>query len=327
MKKYILMALFGILVGVFYIFLRTSIPVETKSVKYHFSEEIKPVSYNSVVGKINLESVAIRLIVLRHCPDAAGNPDARGVLEAVNIGASKGLNIKDLGDFRITPNGGTELRRKVVWQAASNDKFAGLKEFISEQMKVDAVPGDTMIIYTMGHGGGDGLLVTLGQRKEILKVIAEAAEENSQETLWWSMNCHADAYLPRINTLNETQQELVSVLPTSTAHDLSWFSGEIAVFKKLFTKMAEEPKEIDKDGDEVIVAKELADFLNSYKFSGHPNGSNKGSLLLSKSPDEPIFGLLGGIARNIKIINKTEGNYPEKYIPIPKRNKIVPEVK
>lgn len=269
---------------------------------------LKPCSV-STVGKIELEDVSIRMLILRHCSDREVVPETTEVFEAVDIGKNKGLDIKTLGDFRITPNGGRLIRNKVALE--------GLKDFLDQQIKVDAVYGDTIIIFTTGHGGGGGELVEIGQRKDFLKIVAEVAEKNNQETIWWASNCHASARLPLIDTLNEKQQELVSVEPTSTARELSWFGDEGDVFRALFSIMAEKPKEIDLNQDLIIDAGELKKVLNKIK-------KGRGDLFLAKNLEEPIFGLKQGIARKIKIIDKTEGILTEDYIPRIKGRNMIP---
>lgn len=180
-------------------------------------------------------------------------------------------------------------------------------------MKIDAVYGDTLIVYTIGHGSGNGNIMRLGQRENVMKAIAMAAEENNQETLWWQLSCHAAAKLPPISSLNKTQQELFSMTASSPANELSYFATQGKQFAAMFDALASKSREIDPDKDEIVTAQELSDFLSA-KF-----GTKRGKLVFAKSDDEPIFGLTTGLANAIPIRdrNNQEQEYPRNYIPLP----------
>lgn len=265
------------------------------------------------VGKIQInEGVSVRLLILKHCPDSIADGDADDAVQAANLAATNGLNIRQIGNHRIDREGVTD--RNLAW----GQKFYtadGLKNFISESMKKDAEPGDTLIIYTIGHGGGDGSLMRLGQRGPIMKLMAEAAAENEQETFWWQLSCHAAAALPPISELSDKEQEYFSMIASSTASELSYFRSQGPQFQKLFMAMAEKSTKIDPNQDDIIVAKELADFLDKEIEPG------RGSLFYARSPDEPIFSL--DWANRIPIIGPDGRIWQPPgrgYIPHPQRN-------
>lgn len=254
--------------------------------------------------QVKLEHCPIRLLILKHCPDENGNIEGRKAIQAVNVAKSKGLTIEDVGNFHINKKGQTDA----VWNdVVKPEDLAGLKEFISEQMKKNAQPGDTFIIYTVGHGGGDGSLMRLGQRKDLARIIAEAAAENEQNTLWWQMSCHAANSLPKMDSFSDTEQEYFSMIASSSAQDLSWFGREVAIMQKVFVIMATHEDEIDTDGDGTITAGELAKCLAKVD---EPNREN---LLWARSPDKIIFGYR--LADQIPIFDGQNGQYPKGYIP------------
>ena len=270
------------------------IPIQTPKIGEHY------------VGKVS--SISVRILVLRHSPDSIGRTDAQQAIQAANLAASKGLNIRDIGNYRINRDG--RMESKLIWgQKMNMDK---LKNFISEQMKISAEPGDTLVIYTVGHGGGDGGIDNIGQRQIVVDAIAQAAEENNQETLWWQLSCHAAAKLPKISSLSERQQELFSMIASSEANKLSYFCTQGEQMEKVFVAMAERSKAIDPDQDEVITAKELADFLDTTIWKG------RGDLLFASNPDEPIFGLRD-FANMLPVVNEkgVKIKRPDKFIPLP----------
>lgn len=263
-----------------------------------------PVQY---IGKVNIKTVSIRLLVLKHCFERMADGDANLAIEAANLAATKGLDIEDIGNFYINENG--RVNRNVMWQKCSLEK---LKDFVSSQMKVKAQPGDTLVIMTIGHGSESGYLDMLGRRSEVMKAIAEAAEENNQETLWWQLSCYASAYLPKINEISQKQQDVFSIVASSDASTPSPADLEGRIMKKLFVGMAETPELVDTDLNSVITSQELSNYLNIIE-------RNRGSLVYAKSPSEPIFGL--NLAWRIPIVDKNnpQNNYPKDYIPIPSR--------
>ena len=260
------------------------------------------------IAKASMPSYRVRFLVLKHCPDNVADTDANQAVQAANLGAEKGLDINTIGNFHIDKEGKTNS-----WHyAVSLDDLEGLTRFISSQMKVEAEAGDTLVIYTLGHGSGSGTVMRLGHRKNVMNAIARAAEENNQETLWWQLSCHAAAELPPISSLNEKQQELFSMTASSPANKLSYFTTQGKQFAALFSAMAEESADIDPDRDGIITAGELKGFMIK-KF-----GQERGSLVYARSEGEVIFGL--DLPNRIPIIdrNNQQGDYPRNYIPFPK---------
>ena len=283
-----------------------------KPSNFQYTSVVEPSAESPYIGKVRFESISIRLLVLKHCPDNIADIDANEAIQAANVAESKGLTVSTIGNYRVNKQGKTD---RMAWgKKVSLDDLQGLKAFISDQMKKDAVPGDTIIVYTIGHGGGDGSLMRLGQREKLFRAIAEAAEENDQETFWWQLSCHAAARLPSIDTLNERQKDLFSMTASSPANELSYFRTQGKIFSAVFNAMAEKSSEIDPDGDETVTAGELSDFI-SKRF-----GEKRGKLVYARDRKEPIFGF-NGLANQIPIRdrNNPQGEYPRDYIPMPKR--------
>jgi hypothetical protein len=268
------------------------------------------------VGQVKFDNISIRMIVLRHCWDDWGVKDTGQAIQAVNVGASKGLTIEQIGDYNIDKNG--TINRNVSWSDPMD--FAGLKDFVSEQMKINAETGDTFIIYTVGHGGGSGTLVTLGQRADVMKIFAEAAAENEQETFWWQLSCHAAAKLPAISTLSEEEQDYFSMMASSPANQLSYFGTQGAQMRIVFNAMANKSPDIDPNGDEVITAGEFKAFLNKHVREGSFPSGHRGDLFFARDDDEPIFGVMP-LALKIPIVDRDnpQGSYERDYIAVPSR--------
>ena len=272
------------------------------------------------VGQMKVSNVennfSVRLLVLKHCMESMADGDAKLAIEAANLAQSKGLRIKDIGNHYVNSDGQikrTSDSQGLVWgQKFYMDQF---KQFVKEQMKVNAESGDTLVIFTIGHGHGGGTLQMLGQRREVMMALAEAAEETEQETLWWQLSCHAAAKLPSISELNQQQQELFSIVASSTADQLSPAYVEGKHMEKVFVALAEADDKIDPNRDETVTAGELKGFMAS------EIGEVRGRLVFAKSDDEPIFGLYS-LANRIPIINRNGNNqqFPRNYIPMPKRN-------
>lgn len=271
---------------------------------------------NEFVGKVKFDNMSIRMIILRHCWDSIGIIDTKEAIQAVNVSASAGLTIEQIGDYNIDKNG--TINKNVSWSDPMD--FVGLKKFVSDQMKINAEAGDTFIIYTIGHGGGGGGLATLGQRADVMKTFAAAAAENQQETFWWQLSCHAAAKLPAISTLTEEEQGYFSMLASSPADQLSYFRTQGAQMKKVFNAMANKSREIDPNGDEMITAGEFRGFLNKHIPNGSFPSGRRGDLFFARSDDEPIFGAMP-LARKIPIVDRDnpQGEYERDYIAIPSK--------
>ena len=214
-----------------------------------------------------------------------------------------------IGDYRIDKDGQTQ---RVAWGQIYD--LAGLKRFVSEQAKIGAKPGDTLIVFTIGHGGKEVGLMRLGEREGVMKMLAEVAEENNQEMFWWQLSCYAASNLPPISSLTERQQELFAMSASSTETEESPAGVEGKQMQEVFVAMADKSIELDADQDDVVTAGELGVFMKK-RF-----GAKRGGLIYARSPDEPIFGLTAGLANQIPIVdrNNPQGKYPRGYIPTPK---------
>lgn len=310
MKKFVFLATLLVLLGC----QQQEVPVQTTQ----FSSIVETDEPSEFIGKVRLnDNISIRILMLKHCPDAVADGDSALALQAANLAKSKGLNIRDIGDYRIDKEGKTQ---RVAWGETYD--LEGLKQFVGEQMKVGAKEGDTVIVFTIGHGGKDGGLMRLGQREGVMKMLAEVAEENNQETFWWQLSCYAASQLPPISSLTERQQELFAMSASSTASEESYFGSEGKQMQEVFVAMAEKSVELDADQDEVVTAGELGAFMTK-RF-----GAKRGGLIYARSQDEPIFGLVGGLANQIPIVdrNNPQGKYPRDYISIPRNTAPVKEL-
>lgn len=266
--------------------------------------EIAPLYGSSVLQP----DMSIRLIALKHCRESMADGDANLALGAVKKAKDAGLNIKAVGNHYINKNG-VGMQVKFI---DFNSDLPKLRDFVTKEMKTEATPGDTLIIFTIGHGMPDGTLVGLGQRADVMKALADAADENDQRTLWWQLSCHAAARLPDIKSLSVNQQRVFSVLASSTAQDTSAAFVQGKIMETVFMALARKDKSIDPDGDGMITAQEFRNFLNA-------SGSRKGDLLFVSSMENPIFGF-DDWANRIPIVNRIvpQDFFPTSKIPYPK---------
>jgi len=276
--------------------------------------QIQTIDSEQFVFRVKLDDeISIRLLILKHAPDDIANKDGEFALRAANVGSTRGLNIKNIGNFHVDKEGKTY---DVAWSRAYGyNDLDGLKQFISEKAKVGAVYGDTLMVYTIGHGSGDGSLMLLGHRKNLMKVLAEVAEENDQKLFWWQLSCHAAASLPSISTLTDSQKPLFSMTASSPANEVSYFNTQAQLMQKMFVSLSEKDADIDPNRDGEVAAEELKNFMvRNY-------GEKRGSLMYADDPQQVIFGLGGGLANKIPVVDKnnSQGDYPKNYIPFPKK--------
>lgn len=185
-----------------------------------------------------------------------------------------------------------------------------LKDFISQKVKESNLPKDSsLIIVTIGHGSPSGSLHNLGQRSELQKAIAEAAEENNQKILWWQLSCYSAAKLPSIETLNEKQKELFSVLNTSDEKTPSPAYIEGKIMEKMFSSIISE--EIDANKDQEIDGYEFRKKMNEIK-------KGRGDLFRTHDMSAPLFGI--NLANRIPVQDiKSNQIMPRGFVPIPSR--------
>jgi hypothetical protein len=253
------------------------------------------------------QDMKIRVLALKHSKEQMAQGDQDLAFRNIEKAKEKGLDIKPIGGHWVNKDG--EMRVK----AEGFENIDQFRQFVSERMKVDAEYGDTLVIFTIGHGAASGYLDNLGQRGDVLKAIGQAAQENEQRTLWWQLSCHAAARLPDITTLPEAQQELLSIVCSSSAAQLSPAGVEGELMGRVFVALAEKSKAIDPDQDEEVNAQEFQDFLRS-------SGTKRADLFFVARKDLLIFGGLD-LANQIPIKdrNNPQGKYPRGYIPRPKK--------
>tara|TARA_Y100000034_G_scaffold43496_3_gene53120 strand:+ start:38139 stop:38984 length:846 start_codon:yes stop_codon:yes gene_type:complete len=255
------------------------------------------------VGRVTLKGrTIVRLLILKHSFEQVAKDEEIAIVQAANLAATKGLQIKDIGSHHINGEG------KINW--GKKCTLSNLKAFVSEQMKISAQAGDTLIIYTTGHGDSGGGLSRLAQRKTVMTAFAEAAEENNQETLWWQSSCYAAAGLPPISNLNQMQQRLFSMIASSNANRSSYWGDQNNVMKQTFLSLAREDGRLDQNKNGRVTHKELKQFLRKVK---------KECILYSSGPDEIIFGAFGPWDIPIVDRNNPQKKYSDDYIAIPTR--------
>jgi hypothetical protein len=247
----------------------------------------------------------IRLCALKHSRESMADGDANLAVQAAQKAAAKGLPIKVIGNHYINKDG----QIQVAFLDFGSD-LPKLKAFVSEQMKIDAQPGDTFMVFTIGHGFPNGGLHNLGQRADVMKALAEAAEENDQHTVWWQLSCHACASLPKIESLTPAQQKLFTMVASSSASEQSAAGVQGKIMEKVFLSMAES-KGIDKNSDGIISASELSAFLKANGQTG------LGDRVFALNSDQAVFGV-SDLANSIPIVDRNgpQGKY-KNYIPLP----------
>ena len=227
--------------------------------------------------------------------------------------AKKGLDIQVIGNHDIDQDGRRTSYAKKIGKVCIVDftQFEKLREFISAQMKIQKKSGDTLVLFTVGHGGRGGGLHHLGQREKVMKVIASAAEENKQKTLWWQLSCFASAKLPNINSLPEAQQKLLSIVASSSAQNSSPAYVEHKVLDQMFDALAEKSKEIDPDANGSITGTELKNFLDGTK-------PKRGHLFYIRNMKDVVYGWRSPASMiPIRDHDSPGQRYPEEYIPLP----------
>lgn len=270
----------------------------------------------------NSKAIKIRLLALKHSKENIADIDANLAMSSVQIAKSKGLEIRGIGNHFINKDGRLQVlflnslistNRIDLRDSIEIQEQTKLQEFISNQMKIDAVPGDTVIVFTIGHGAPNGQLHNIGQRSILMNAIAGAAEENNQRVLWWQLSCYASASLPSISSLPENQQRLLSMIASSNATTESGVGIQGRIMEKVFNAIAEKDKNIDPNQDNVITAEELSNFL---KNSSYRAAQDISSRVIAVNINYAIFGRKN---LDIPVIdrNNPQSKYPEDYVPVP----------
>lgn len=270
----------------------------------------RPVYYSMQQHQVKTEAdqIHIRLIAMKHSHISMADGDANLAISEARKAASKGLSIQIIGDHNIDKDGKrTSLMEVEFWN------IDGFKRYVSNQMRVDAKPGDTFVMFTIGHGFSSGGLENMGQRKAVMQAIGEAAAENHQKTLWWQLSCHATAALPDISDLSPDQRQWLTIVASSDASQLSPAGVEGRIIGQVFNAMAERSEAIDPNGDNMIIGHELKKFLGT-------TSPSRGSRCFMDDYNNVVFGF-HNIANQIPIKdwNRPQRGYPDDYVPSPGR--------
>lgn len=257
---------------------------------------IEPINCGALVKVYTNETpgpLSIRVLIFRHADQQMAIDDANLVIRGVEKAKEKGLDIKVIGNHLVR----------------NKDE---LQSILESKVTTDAIAGDTLIVHTIGHGfSGGGGLDRLGKRADVMDILVKTAQKHQQEMIWWQLSCYAAANLPDIHSLSPNDQNLFSNIASSNASQTSAAGIQGKIMERVFMAMAERSKAIDPDGDDIITAKELKDFLNSL------DGSRRGDLLFAQAQDEPIFGVFGPGSIPIIDRNRPQRQYERNFIPIP----------
>jgi hypothetical protein len=261
-------------------------------------------------------------LALKHSKENIADIDANLAMSSVQGAKSKGLEIKGIGNHFINKDGRFQVlflnslistNRIDLREGIEVQEQTKLQEFISQQMKIDAEAGDTVIVFTIGHGSANGQLHNIGQRSILMNAIAGAAEENNQKVLWWQLSCFASASLPAINSLPESQQKLLSMIASSDATTESAVGVQGRIMEKVFNALAEKNKSIDPNQDSVITAEELTNFLKNCEYRAAQDISSR---VIAVNINFAIFGRR---SLDIPVVDKNnpQKKYPDDYVPFP----------
>lgn len=285
-------------------------------------EEANNQRIEQVALSTNSKAIKIRLLALKHSKENIADIDANLAMSSVQIAKGKGLEIKGIGNHFINKDGRLQVlflnslistNRIDLREGIEVQDQTKLQDFISQQMKIDAEAGDTVIVFTIGHGGPGGQLHNIGQRSVLMNAIAGAAEENNQRVLWWQLSCYASASLPAISSLPESQQKLISIIASSDATTQSGVGIQGKIMEKVFNALAEKDKSIDPNQDNVITAEELSNFLKNCNYRAAQDISSR---VIAINVNYAIFGRR---SLDIPVVdrNNPQSKYPDDYVPFP----------
>lgn len=255
---------------------------------------------NNLYGAEN-SAPKIRLLCIKHSRENMADGDANLAIKAAQTASTKGLDIKVIGNHFVDG-------RFVIEETINN--IETLTQYLNQYVKADATPGDTLILFTIGHGFPGGSIQNLGQRSEVLKMIAEIAEKNNQKIFWWQLSCYASAGLPDVGSLTPRQQELITIFASSSDSETSAAYVQGNIMAKIFNAIAEKSNTIDPNKDEKITAAELRTFMNAIN-------SSYGNRIHAKNSDFTIFGKTGVPWLPIIDRNNPQGKYTEEYVLLP----------
>jgi hypothetical protein len=269
-------------------------------VKFLLATVVAAMLATPILAKPN-KHVKIRLLALKHSYERIAVDDTNLLIKEVDKAAAKGLEIKVIGKHSIDRDG----------EKVSLKDLPKVEEFLTEKFKIDAEYGDTLFLFTVGHGGRGGSLHNLTNRKEMMKAIASAAAKNKQRVLWWQLSCYASAHLPSITDLPKEQQEYLSIVASSSASNASPAYAEHEPIGEMLQALAGMGSNIDPDKNGTVSAKELKSFLNT-------TGRKRGHLFYALDLKDSVFGWKS-LALLIPIVdrNEAQGKYEDDYIGVP----------
>lgn len=284
MDRRVFIPLFALIVACFAIF------VEPKTTK----KEPEPVTSAPIQCSVPAQN-QIRLLIIKHSRESMADGDADMAIAAARKAADKGLDIKVVGNSFVD---GRAVAFTIIEDATT------FTTYLEEHIKESAKAGDTLILFTIGHGFQNGSLQNIGRRTDIMNVIASAAERNKQKVLWWQLSCYACAGLPSINSLPASQQEYLSIYATSSASQTSAAYVQGRIMEKVFIALADKSPSLDKDNNGRITASELSSFLSTDRF-------------FARSQDWNVFGKPWIPFFPVMDRNGRQGTYQEDYILMP----------
>jgi hypothetical protein len=228
-----------------------------------------------LVGMATVASAAppkIRILMLRHDFDGA---------TALDIDMTYGAVVHAIKEQQLP----VEVIGSYGW--ISNDLTA-LSPWLVPLMKEKATPGDTLIIYTAGHGTPNhelnswpaNHLVGLGPRRDVCEAIAAASDQTGQRVIWWQLSCFAASGLPDCNKWTPARRKRFCVMNSSAADAPSRAGAQSFVLARVLAALADGRMDLNDDG--IIDANEMRASLNATR--SDPRGR-----LLHASPDCVLF--------------------------------------
>lgn len=258
----------------------------------------------TIVGK----TPHIRLLCIKHSREYIADGDANLAIGAAFDAKEKGLNIQVIGNHFVDESMMVNDMQIDYVQHIYNKE--SLTNYLHTYVKAKSTPGDTLIIFTIGHGFQDGTLQNLGQREEVMKIIAQIAETYNQKIFWWQLSCYASAKLPSINSLNTKQKELMSMFASSDAYHQSYTNIQGNIMRKLFLAMTSGNIILDPNKDGQITNNDLKQFMNTID-------SSYGSRIHAVNSSYIVFGKFRVPYLPIVDRNNPQGKYGYNYVMSP----------
>ena len=256
------------------------------------------------MSKENKETPKIRLLCIKHSREHMADGDAELAIQAALNATKKGLKIKVVGNHFVDGKLMAKFNEEYVTRLYDIET---LTKYVKQYILFEATPGDTLIIFTIGHGFQDGSIHHLGKRSDVMKTIVKIAEENNQKVFWWQLSCYASAGLPNIQSLTETQKNLFCMFASSSEREQSEAYIQGKIMAKIFDAIADNKKEIDPKQTGQIQSINLKNFFNNIN-------PTYGSRFHAKNDEFIVFGKFFTPFLPIIDRNKKQGIYKEDYI-------------